>query len=170
MRTKLQALGLAVAAVTMAMAGLPSNAHATPIELFSETFTDFTGSGFASSPAAGQLDSDLWRAIGLSDGTGTFGGTHTTGDFARGLGPVTAPTGGVTTGGVYAFDVGNGGGDTGLGIQADDTDFTPGSFELRLVNTTGSTISKLEVRLIPLAPVGSTGGGLDATRAAARPG
>ena len=34
-------------------------------------------------------------------------------------------------------------------------------------NLTGAKLSK---RLIPLAPVGSTGGGLDATRAAARPG
>ena len=31
-------------------------------------------------------------------------------------------------------------------------------------------VEEIEKRLIPLAPVGSTGGGLDATRAAARPG
>jgi hypothetical protein len=46
-------------------------AQVTPI-----TFTGFTGAGFAPTPAAGQLDSDLWRVTGLSDGAGTFGGTY----------------------------------------------------------------------------------------------
>ena len=47
-------------------------------------FTGFDGSGFAPAPAAGQLDSDDWRVTGFSAGSGTFGGTHTTNDFARG--------------------------------------------------------------------------------------
>lgn len=105
---------------------------------FSESFTGFTGIGFAPTPAAGQLDSDFWRVTGLSDGAGSFGGTHTTGDFARGT-----STGGVATGGVYAFDVG--GGNISLGIQPGGADFTPGTITLRIMNTTGSTITNLDV-------------------------
>ena len=52
--------------------------------LFSENFDTFDGSGFANSPATGQLDSNFWRATGLSQGDGTFGGNHTSSDFAGG--------------------------------------------------------------------------------------
>lgn len=105
----------------------------TPID-----FTGFDGSGFAPSPAAGQLDSDIWRVTGMSDGDGTFGGTHTTGDFARG-----SKSGGVSFGGVYAFDVGIG--DIILGIQPIEADFTPGDITLVVTNTTGSTAANVYI-------------------------
>lgn len=105
---------------------------------FSESFTGFTGIGFAPTPAAGQLDSDFWRVTGLSDGAGSFGGTHTTGDFARGT-----STGGVATGGIYAFNVGSG--NIILGTQPAGSDFNPGTIALRIQNTTGSTITDLDI-------------------------
>ena len=111
-------------------------AATTPID-----FTGFDGSGFAPSPAAGQLDSDIWRVTGLSDGDGTFGGTYTTGDFARGT-----STGGVNTGGVYSFNVG--GGNATLGVQPGGSDFTPGDFTLKIENTTGNTVADVYVSYI----------------------
>lgn len=113
-------------------------AQAAPVILFSENFSGFLGTGFAPSPAAGQLDSDVWRVTGLSDGAGTFGGTHTGGDFARG-----GSTGGVTTGGVYAFGVG--GGVTTLGVQPGGDDFTPGAFTLRIENTSSVPLTTVTV-------------------------
>jgi len=101
-------------------------------------FTGFTGTGFAPDPAAGQLDSDDWLVTGLSDGSMNFGDTKTTGDFARG-----ASVGKVTTGGMYAFDVGLG--NVTLGVQPGGTDWTPGSFVLRIQNNTGDIISKLDI-------------------------
>ena len=106
--------------------------------LFSEDFVGFTGAGFDANPSAGQLDSDVFRVIGLSDGTGTFGGTHDSGDFARG-----SSTGGETGGGIYAFDVGSG--NIVLGVQPTGSDFTPGSFDARITNTSGSAITTLDV-------------------------
>ncbi len=105
---------------------------------FSENFSTFTGAGFDTTPAAGQLDSDTWRITGMSEGDGTFGGTHTAGDFARGT-----STGGITTGGTYAFNVGSG--NIILGVQPTDPDFTPGTITLRIQNTTGSPITDLNV-------------------------
>ncbi|GAB4307006.1 MAG: hypothetical protein Kow00117_00140 [Phototrophicales bacterium] len=105
---------------------------------FSENFTGFSGAGFDTAPSSGRLDSDTWRVTGLSDGSGTFGGTHTTGDFARGVSP-----GAASTGGIYAFNVG--GGTTALGVQPAGSDFTPGTITLRIQNTTGSTITSLTI-------------------------
>ncbi|MEO1528344.1 MAG: lamin tail domain-containing protein [Planctomycetota bacterium] len=104
---------------------------------FSEDFSSFTGAGFESAPAAGQLDSDDWRVTGLSDGNGTFGGSHSTGDFARGT-----SGGGVSTGGIYAFDTGS---NTILGVQPGGSDFTPGTITLEIENTSGSTINDWDI-------------------------
>ncbi|TNF37790.1 MAG: DUF11 domain-containing protein [Deltaproteobacteria bacterium] len=104
-------------------------------------FSGYAGAGLAPSPAAGQLDSDLWRVTGLSDGDTAFGGTYATGDYARG-----ASTGTVTTGGLYGFSVGAG--NRGLGFQPDDTDLTPGAFELKLVNNTGRTIGGFDLAYV----------------------
>ena len=101
-------------------------------------FTGFNGSGFSPTPSAGQLDSDTWSVTGLSDGSLGFGGTANTGDFARG-----SSTGGVGTGGIYAFEVSPG--NTSLGVQPGATDWTLGSFVLRLQNNTGVTITSLEI-------------------------
>ena len=105
--------------------------------LFEADFESFAGAGFAPTPAANQLDSDEWRITGFSDGDGAFGGTHTTGDFARGMG-----TGGVSSGGAYAFETG---GNVILGIQPTGSDFTPGTITLQLTNTTGATLTRLDV-------------------------
>ncbi len=101
-------------------------------------FTGFAGVGFSPSPSVEQLDSDIWRVEGLSDGNGTFGGTHTSGDFARG-----SDGDGVTTGGIYAFDVGSE--NITLGVQPGESDFTPGAYTLKLGNNTGEMITELSI-------------------------
>lgn len=104
---------------------------------YDEDFEGFGGSGFAPVPAAGQLDSDVWIVGGLSDGIMAFGDTRTAGDFARGL-----STGGVGTGGVFAFDTGL---NRVLGIQPGTDDFTPGAIRLRLVNASAATQTTLNI-------------------------
>lgn len=103
----------------------------------SEDFESFTGAGFAPSPTAGQLDSDTWSVTGLSDGALAFGDTGTSGDFARG-----SSSGGESTGGIYAFDTGS---NVILGVQPGGSDFTPGSFTLRMRNNSGSTVTSVDV-------------------------
>jgi len=103
-------------------------------------FTGFAGGGFAPSPSAGQLDSDDWAVTGLSDGPGAFGGTFTTGDFARG-----SSSGGVSTGGVYAFDIN---GNVAMGVQPAGSDFTPGTFTLQVQNATGATLTTMDVAYV----------------------
>lgn len=113
-------------------------ALAAPLD-FSTSFTGFLGAGFAPSPTASQLDSDDWRVQGVSDTpAGSFGGTHTTGDYARG-----ASAGNVVSGGIYGFDVG--GGDRVLGWQPSGSDLNPGTITLRINNTTGNTVNTLDV-------------------------
>jgi predicted extracellular nuclease len=107
--------------------------------IFSETFNSFTGTGFTSTPAAGQLDSDNWRISGMSDGATTYGGSFTTGDYARGSYTTNDPT----AGGLYAHD--NGGGDSELMIQATGTDFQTGFVELRVANSLGSTAADMAI-------------------------
>ncbi|MFP4394160.1 MAG: hypothetical protein ACLFTI_02765 [Anaerolineales bacterium] len=127
--------------IVSAVAGLALLVMVTSIVLAAwtpEDFNTFDGSGFVPSPAAGQLDSDAWRVTGLSDGDGTFGGTHDSDDFARG-----ASQGGVTTGGVYAFEVATD--NHALGVQPAGSDFTPGEFTLRVQNNTGATVSDIYV-------------------------
>lgn len=118
--------------------GVLSSNSGCYLEIYSENFTGFTGSGFTPTPAAGQLDSDIIIVNGLSDGTLAFGGTRTTGDFARGT-----STGGVSTGGVYAFSTGSG--NIALGAQPAGSDFTPGVFDFRILNTTGNTLQNFKI-------------------------
>ena len=101
-------------------------------------FTGFDGSGFSPEPEPGQLDSDSWAVDGLLDGTLDFGGTQVGNDFSRGTDPDA-----VSTGGIYAFDTGNG--NIALGVQPGGSDWTPGSFTLRLQNNTGQTLDSLEL-------------------------
>lgn len=102
-------------------------------------FDGFQGDGFSTTPSATQLNSNEWEVLGMSDGDLNFGDEGVTGDFARG-----SSTGGVTTGGVYSFDVGTGNGSS-LGVQPGGTDFTPGSFTLQIQNDTGDDINTLTV-------------------------
>jgi len=101
-------------------------------------FNGFDGTGFVVDPVAGQLDSDDWSIMGLSQGTLEFGGEGITSDFAQGI-----TTGGVTSGGIYAFDLT--GGNFALGVQPTGSDFTPGSITLRMQNNTGAVITALDI-------------------------
>ena len=106
--------------------------------LIDENFNAFRGAGFAPTPGLGQLDSDIFRVTGLSDGNLAFGGTETAGDFARG-----ETTGGEATGGIYAFD--RGGGNYAIGVQPTGADFAPGAFEVQLTNATGVTVNEVSL-------------------------
>ena len=104
-------------------------------------FVGYTGDGFQPSPSAGQLDSDTWAATGWSDGILAFGGTATTGDYARGL--AVGPQG---TGGFYAYTGAPGSvEDPAFMIQPGGSDWAPGTLILRLQNTGSTNITKLEV-------------------------
>ncbi|MEM1333937.1 MAG: lamin tail domain-containing protein, partial [Actinomycetota bacterium] len=105
--------------------------------IFSEPFSGFQGFGFAPSPTGGQLDSDLWRVTGFSDGNAAFGDTNDSGDFARG-----SSAGGISQGGIYAFDAD---GDTILGVQPIGSDFTPGTITLLLTNETGAEVDAVDI-------------------------
>jgi len=135
----------AIAITVLLALSLSAEANALTIELLNtavvENFNDFRGGGFVPVPGAGQLDSDEWLVRGLSYGDGVFGGSHDSGDFARGQ-----SEGGETTGGVYAFDVDNGPGENhALGLQPGGSDFTPGSITLKILNSTGYELSALVV-------------------------
>ena len=112
------------------------NDYSAYTEDFSGFSSDFTG--FTSSPSSTQLDSDYWKTLGLSDGKGTWGGTHDSGDFARGT-----STGGKTTGGFYVWDVG--GGVRAAGWQPTDGDATPGNLVLWVRNGTGGDVTHFDV-------------------------
>ncbi len=101
-------------------------------------FTGYTGAGFSPTPGPGQLNSSNWAATGMSDGTLSFGGTQTSGDFARAM---WVP--GTTTGGFYAFDDA---GNTRFLIQPTGSDWNNnGTLTLRFVNNTGQTLNRFSV-------------------------
>ncbi|GAI89165.1 unnamed protein product, partial [marine sediment metagenome] len=102
------------------------------------SFDGFNGSGFCPDPATGQLDSDTWSVLGLSEGDLNFGDTETEGDFARGI-----STGGESTGGCYAFDIGSD--NMALGVQPGGSDWTPGDLILKVQNNTGNNIVTLSL-------------------------
>ena len=112
--------------------------------LQTENFSGFTGGGFASSPAAGQLDSDNWIGQGINGNSMAYGGSRVANGWARG-----ASAGGVTgngTGGFWGFDISNGGTvDRALGFQPTNSDFVPGYVEWRIQNNTGSTITEIDI-------------------------
>jgi hypothetical protein len=96
----------------------------------------FDGSGFTTNPATGQLNSNAWAVTGLEEGTLDFGGSQTSGDFAKGSFDIP-----VTSGGIYAFEVSPD--NAALGVQPTSTDFTPGTFTLKIQNQTGSTVTNV---------------------------
>jgi hypothetical protein len=100
-------------------------------------FSNYTGTGVSANPTIAQLHSSNWAFSGMSDGQLLHGETNTTGDYAQGT-----STGGVTTTGLYAFDIN---GNKAFGVQADGTDFNGGKAVLRLQNQTGSTITAIQV-------------------------
>ena len=110
----------------------------TSVRLLEEDFTGFTAAGFAPNPDATQLDSDIWRVVGLSDNPDpAYGLALTTGDFARGpvgnSDPVTA--------GVYSPTA-----NPGLLLQPTGAELEANGFiEARIANTSGSTVTGLDI-------------------------
>ncbi len=98
----------------------------------------FTGAGFTNTPSGGQLDADAWATTGFSDGSKNFGTANTSGDHARG-----SSNGGVSTGGLYGFDLG--GGNRALGIQPTGGDWTPGTMTLKIVNNSSAVINDMTI-------------------------
>ncbi len=98
----------------------------------------FAGSGVTPSPVTGQLNSNAWSLAGFGDGSIPFGGINTNPDFARG-----SSTGGVTEGGVYAFNTSTG--NAALGVQPSATDFAPGTVTLKFQNKTGVPVTSLNI-------------------------
>lgn len=97
----------------------------------------YAGSGFNPTPTAGLLDGNAWEITGFGTNH-AYDATSTSGDMARGT-----SSGGASTGGLYAFDVG--GGDIVFGIQPGGSDFTPGTITLKVTNNTGVTVNGLEL-------------------------
>lgn len=100
----------------------------------------FAGAGVDPSPATGQLDADAWELIGMSDADYLFGSSANSGDAARGQ-----SAGGVSTGGLYAFDV-TGSGNYALGFQPAGSDFTPGSITLMTINNSGGYVAGFDIQ------------------------
>jgi hypothetical protein len=131
---KIYTLAIAVAMAAMpatqyAQVSIPANCASPAVD-----FAGFAGAGVQPVPAAGQLSSNNWAFTGFSDGNLPFGGTNTSGDYARG-----ATNGGVTTGGLYGYNSGG----QALWIQPAGSDFNPGTATLRAVNNTGAAIQDL---------------------------
>ncbi len=91
----------------------------------------FAGAGIVHDALPGYLDAQAWQILGFSDGDLLYGQEATTGDFARGI-----STGGVGTGGLYAFIVEDD--NVALGVQPTASDFAPGSIALRIPITLDS--------------------------------
>lgn len=100
-------------------------------------FSNYTGTGVSSAPTIAQLHSLNWAFSGMSDGQLLHGETNTTGDYAQGV-----STGGVSTAGLYAFNINS---NPAFGVQANGTDFDNGKTVLRLQNQTGSTVTAIQV-------------------------
>ena len=96
----------------------------------------YTGSGFASEPADGQLDADEWLLTAISDGDKPLGVEANTGDAARGL-----AAGAVSTGGLYAFEVAPD--NRCIGVQPTSSDWTAGSIGTQIRNTSGGAVDTL---------------------------
>jgi hypothetical protein len=99
----------------------------------------YQSEGMSPTLTSGELNSNAWAITGFSDGAIAFGGTSTDDqDYDRGT-----ATGGVTVGGVYAFDTATN--NFALGIQPATGDFVPGSATLRFQNQTGATVTSVSI-------------------------
>ena len=99
----------------------------------------YQGSGLQPLPGSGQLDGNAWEVIASSSEQHLFGQTNTSGVFARGV-----SSGGVTTSGLYAFEVAAS--DYAFGFQPSASNFTPGQIKLKIRNNTTSFIVNLQIR------------------------
>ncbi len=111
-------------AVATAMALVPATAARASVSYSGSTITqDFTGYNGMTGPTG-------WDALGFSDGAG----------FSENRG---TSIGGETQGGTYAFDIG--GGNVALGVQPGGDDFTPGYYQLEVVNSSGAAVDHWNV-------------------------
>jgi hypothetical protein len=110
----------------------------TTVRIFDEDFTGFTAAGFAPNPTATQIDSDIWRVVGLSDiANPPYGFTATTDDFARG----TIGTNDPTSAGVYSPAS-----NPALILQPTGSEIENGGFiEARIQNSSGSTATGFNI-------------------------
>jgi predicted extracellular nuclease len=110
----------------------------TTFRLLEEDFTGFTAGGFAPNPTAAQIDSDIWRVVGLSDVPNpAYGFTATTGDFARG----TIGTNDPVTAGVYSPTS-----NPALALQPTSAEIENSGFiEARVQNSSGSTATGFNI-------------------------
>lgn len=100
-------------------------------------FEEYTGTGIAPDPTGGELNSNNWSVLGMSDGPIGFGQSSSDGDFEG-----QTDGSGTTGGGLYARSAD---GNTSLWIQPTSGDFTPGSLILKLNNATGETVTSMNV-------------------------
>ena len=99
----------------------------------------YQAAGLSPTLTGAELNSNAWAITGFSDGAIAFGATSTDGqDYDRGT-----ATGGVTIGGVYAFDTSTN--NYALGIQPATSDFVPGSATLRFQNQTGAAVTSVSI-------------------------
>lgn len=99
----------------------------------------YQAAGLSPTLTSGELNSNAWAITGFSDGAIAIGGTSIDGqDYDRGT-----ATGGVTVGGVYAFDTATN--NFALGIQPATGDFVPGSATLRFQNQTGAAVTSVSI-------------------------
>lgn len=98
-----------------------------------------------SNAAVSFTGADLLQDFDLYDGSAgpagwDAGGFSTGSGFTENRG---ISSGGVTTGGTYAFDIGSG--NIALGVQPTGTDFTEGYYELEVTNDSGATVAAWEL-------------------------
>lgn len=99
----------------------------------------FQGDGISPNSETGHIDSRAWAITGFSDGPIAFGGVNAEdGDYDRGV-----SEGGVSDGGLYAFETNPG--NFSLGIQPATGDFAPGTITLRVQNQTGSAMTSINL-------------------------
>ena len=122
--------------------GTIANDDAVPAtaSIFATNFANFAASGFAPGAVAssGQLDSNVWRVVGLSDQTNpSYGFTGASGgDFGRGL-----ISGDPVTAGVYTPV-----NDRALILQPTGAELDAGGFiEARIQNTSGATATSFDI-------------------------
>ncbi|WP_285270308.1 fibronectin type III domain-containing protein [Kaistella rhinocerotis] len=98
----------------------------------------FVGSGFDRTPVTGKLNSNSWSVMGLADGNLPLGGVNTNPGFGRG-----SSNGGVSAGGIYAYNVATN--NAALGVQPTANDFNSGSMTLRMQNQTSAPITSVNI-------------------------
>lgn len=141
--------GLAIVACQVAVADLAINTTGTPTLITFDTTVvgsnagPFSGTGLDPIPSTGRLDSNSWQISGLSAGDTMYGGTYTSGVYARGSS--SGNVSGQFSEGIYSFNHASTGTDRSLGIQPGGADFTPGSLTLRVLNDTGSAITDFDI-------------------------